>query len=365
MKYIVYQTVNIQNGKIYIGVHKTLNPDKFDGYLGNGVYVNKSATYMNPKTPFQFAVKKYGVNNFKRIVLFVYDSEEDAYAKEENIVDLDFIKNKNTYNIAIGGNIPRRILSYPIHQFNSEGILVKSWDYLQDASDFFNVASESFYNAIRCKEKLHGFYWSRNKEINIEEYSNPTNKVLVYQYDQEGNCLAMFNSIYEASKITGLESKRISEAIKMQSLVNGQYYYSSKLYDVFTPSPRKSLKNTTVYLYTLQGDFIKEFKKVSELQKYLNVNSYNVLYRAIHGQNGIYKDYQILLEFKGDKIDKAESKKTKPKQIDVYDLTGNLLETCDSIQEASKKYNVKTSGINRVIRGVAKTSGGYIFKKHN
>jgi hypothetical protein len=35
-KYIVYQTINLVNNKIYIGVHRT-NPDIFDGYIGNGV----------------------------------------------------------------------------------------------------------------------------------------------------------------------------------------------------------------------------------------------------------------------------------------------------------------------------------------
>ena len=36
MKYIVYKTTNLINGKIYIGVHRT-NPDIFDGYIGCGV----------------------------------------------------------------------------------------------------------------------------------------------------------------------------------------------------------------------------------------------------------------------------------------------------------------------------------------
>ena len=54
MKYIVYQTTSKVNNKIYIGVHKTENPDVFDGYLGNEVYIYRPSSYMHPKTHFQF-----------------------------------------------------------------------------------------------------------------------------------------------------------------------------------------------------------------------------------------------------------------------------------------------------------------------
>ena len=37
LKYIVYLTINLCNGKFYFGVHKT-NPDVFDGYIGGGIY---------------------------------------------------------------------------------------------------------------------------------------------------------------------------------------------------------------------------------------------------------------------------------------------------------------------------------------
>ena len=55
--WIVYQTTNLVNNKIYIGVHKTKNPFEFDGYLGNGIYINQSATYIYAKTKMEAAVK--------------------------------------------------------------------------------------------------------------------------------------------------------------------------------------------------------------------------------------------------------------------------------------------------------------------
>ncbi len=64
MKYIVYCTTCTINGKIYIGVHKTENPDIFDGYIGNGIEIGWNIK--NPKTAFQNAVKKYGYSKFKK-----------------------------------------------------------------------------------------------------------------------------------------------------------------------------------------------------------------------------------------------------------------------------------------------------------
>jgi hypothetical protein len=40
MKYIVYQTLNKVNNKIYIGVHQTENPEIFDGYYGCGITIS-------------------------------------------------------------------------------------------------------------------------------------------------------------------------------------------------------------------------------------------------------------------------------------------------------------------------------------
>ena len=88
--YIVYQVTNIVNNKIYIGVHKTKNPDIFDGYIGGGMYVNNPSSYAKPNSPYQYAMKKYGPSKFKRTVLKVFETAEEAYNLEAEIVNPSF-----------------------------------------------------------------------------------------------------------------------------------------------------------------------------------------------------------------------------------------------------------------------------------
>jgi group I intron endonuclease len=88
MYYLIYKITNTLNGKIYIGSHKTKKID--DGYMGSGRYLNSS-------------INKYGLNNFSKEILFVFDNAKDMYAKEAEIVNEDFLAEENTYNLKKGG----------------------------------------------------------------------------------------------------------------------------------------------------------------------------------------------------------------------------------------------------------------------
>ena len=68
MKYIVYCTTNIVNGKIYVGVHETISPDKFDYYLGNGIYANKPSTYNHPKHIFSMLFRNTVLLNLEDLL---------------------------------------------------------------------------------------------------------------------------------------------------------------------------------------------------------------------------------------------------------------------------------------------------------
>lgn len=88
--YYIYRITNLINGKTYIGQHKYKKLD--DSYMGSGVYLAK-------------AKNKYGIENFKKEILYsriqyketADDMERFAIAKERAI-------GKAEYNIADGGN---------------------------------------------------------------------------------------------------------------------------------------------------------------------------------------------------------------------------------------------------------------------
>lgn len=88
MHFIIYKTTNTTNGKIYIGKHKTSNLD--DGYVGSGKNL-------------KHAIAKYGIENFTKEVLFIFDNEAEMNSKEAEIVNEEFILREDTYNICIGG----------------------------------------------------------------------------------------------------------------------------------------------------------------------------------------------------------------------------------------------------------------------
>lgn len=360
MKYIVYCTTNKINNKIYIGVHATENPDIFDGYIGNGVKISMPSTYMKPRTQFQAAVKEFGTSAFSRKTLYIFDTEEDAYLKEKEIVNYDFIKLNTNYNMILGGGGLRP--TNPIYQFDINGKLVKKWETLEQAQEFFNCTINAFKTALHFREKLFGFYWNKEENIDITTFSNGSEKKRVYKYNRDGKMVDEFESMLECSKHENISTSSLVTAIQAEALVKKEFYYSYSVYETFRQKPRISLKGKKFYLYTLKGEYITTYNTVKELMEFMGVKSNASVLDVINRRNGLYKTYQIKTEY-FEKIPPIENK-SKAKKVDVYDKIGNLIKTCDSVQKAAKEFNAKVSSINRVLRGLANTTAGYVFKFH-
>lgn len=84
----IYKTTNLLSGRYYIGMHSTDNLD--DGYMGSGKRVKAS-------------IKKHGVTNHKFEILEFFNSREELALREEELVTMKEVINKECMNLKVGG----------------------------------------------------------------------------------------------------------------------------------------------------------------------------------------------------------------------------------------------------------------------
>lgn len=191
MNYIVYETINLINHKVYFGVHHT-NIEYFDGYLGSGMALKQ-------------AVKKYGRNNFKRIILkvlpFSESGKQEAFDIERKIVNKHVVASKYTYNLSLGGQGEDKLhhtLCKSVYQFDLNGNLIKCYKSATiAASNFTNPKSARVAICNVCTKitrKAFGFYWSYTNKFDYKPYGTS-----VAKYNDEGVFLKSYKTIKEAA----------------------------------------------------------------------------------------------------------------------------------------------------------------------
>ena len=87
----VYITINLKNGKMYIGAHRG---SEQDGYLGSGKLFLK-------------ALKKYGREMFEQRILSFAENEDNLFDLEKKFIfEYNAVEDKNFYNTTAGGKNP-------------------------------------------------------------------------------------------------------------------------------------------------------------------------------------------------------------------------------------------------------------------
>lgn len=94
MKYYIYKIINKLNGKAYVGQHKIpTKPESFRRYMGKGIAIRE-------------AIKKYGKENFDKIILEEIEDDEKhslVSEREKFWITNEETKYPNGYNISEGG----------------------------------------------------------------------------------------------------------------------------------------------------------------------------------------------------------------------------------------------------------------------
>lgn len=269
LKFIVYITINLCNGKFYIGVHKT-NPDTWDGYIGCGIY--RESNIKPHCKGFHKAVKKYGYTNFKRTTIAVFPNTKkgmiDAYNLEHQIVTKKLITSKQCYNLSVGGKGScNEEVKKPVYQFSFEGKLLNIFDSAWDAARFLNTnnlvncVKAIRNNCLGTTKSSYGFYWSYSNE-----FIKPINTKLtaVAQYTVLGKFIRSFNSIAEAEET--LQITNVYQAISKNYLSGGYQwrYFNNDVSDI-EPLINTNSKNNILKIKMIN-------KKTLEETKYNSVN---------------------------------------------------------------------------------------------
>lgn len=356
MKYIVYLTTNIKNNKIYVGVHETENPEIFDGYLGNAVNRNRPSTIKNPKEPFQYAVKKYGFDSFRRSIIKVFDTRQEALDLEAEIVNEDFIKREDTYNITLGGGMPP-LLNKVIYQYSLDGDFIREWKSIHEAAENLSISESAIGKAVLYKRTSAKYLWSDCKydKLNISEYNKYSPETIVYCYFSDGLYYKMFSSMSECCKELNCCLSNVQRALKIGTSIGG-FYLSDKLYTIFE-KPKSVRLSGEVHQYNLDGTYIKSYSSIKEAEQSLNMKLSGVN-DAIKLNNSYYKGFLWVRGEKLDSIAPYKEPKSKARKIGQYTMEGELVKVFNTLRECRKKF----PNVSKVLNGSANHCHNFKFK---
>lgn len=189
MFYTIYKTTNNINGKFYIGKHQTNNLN--DEYMGSGKRIKK-------------AIKKYGIENFTKEILFIFESEEEMNLKEKELVTEEFVKREDTYNLCPGGHggfgyINSNIMTDDLRKAISLlGLLSPN-----------NYGSTGYKHTKESRDKISN-YLKNNKHFENKSHTKETRQLMSNIHKERGNHIGEKNSQYGTCWITnGIINKKV------------------------------------------------------------------------------------------------------------------------------------------------------------
>jgi len=136
----MYKTINKINNKFYIGVRQSIIEPTLDNYIGSGKRLKDS-------------IKCHGKHNFEKEILYLFNSREEMFTMEKIIVNEEFLKRDDVYNLCLGG------------------LGGDHWSYLPNREEIIDKKRNT---VIEYNSKL-------TKEVRAKKYGNSGEKNPMYE----------------------------------------------------------------------------------------------------------------------------------------------------------------------------------------
>ena len=352
-KYIVYKTINLVNNKIYIGLHKTKDPEIFDGYIGNGVYNTQPYTYEHAKTAFQYAVKKYGPKNFRRYTIAVFDTVEEASDLEEQLVNKKFLERSDVYNMVLGGYFVFNRLK--VYQYDLKGNYINEYKSYADAALKLNCDYTLISYAVRKRSIAKKYLWSNDKleKLDLSQYNlGLNNSINIFVYNIDGKYLGGYKTLAETARKLNSSQGTIKKYAVLGNCFRNKFYFSLVKEDTYDKARSKYLKIRPVYQYDSNGNFITEFNSQLEAEITYKTNITKAIRLKQCDELGYMWGLEKLTIY--NKPNKREKRK-----VGKFTLDNILVKEYESATQAA---NENGTSVWKVLAGTNQTHKQYIYK---
>lgn len=169
---------------------------------------------------FQQAISTYGAAAFNWQQIDTASTINELAQKEKQYI-VEYKAKEKGFNSDAGGGIKKTVYQYSI----ADGSLINSYSSLQNAANAVSAGKTSIGNACNGQTKTcKGYYWSYSL---TEPYVCKTDlrKKTVLQLTTTGEQVAVFESVAEASKATGISKTCISRVCRGERSQSSGYVW--------------------------------------------------------------------------------------------------------------------------------------------
>lgn len=292
----IYKTINLINGKIYVGQKKA---DHFLGpeYLGSGIWFKK-------------ALKKYGKENFEVELLCECDSQKDLNDQECYFISFyNSMDPEIGYNLSEGGQGGRNVIGMEKNHVRS----IQKFEELLNSIDVTYFVA--FYHTHGTQDILDNFNLTSNqyrkliKHLNLSKTKEEINNIIKNSFLEKYGVDNIFKSE---------DFKKHTEKVKEERYGDPKY------------SNRTKYKETCLErygtTYALAAESVKQKTEQTLIEKYGSLENYHTEQQKLANET------------------KKKNKENNPNYfIDQYNKTKEtLIDKYGSLEAARKDMTDKT-----------------------
>ena len=199
--YIIYKVENTENGWVYIGSTTTSVEVRMIDHFTKAE--NQTGHY------FHQEIATYGPASFTWEQIDTASSNDELAQIEKQYIE-QYDSYRNGYNSDSGGGFKKTVYQYSI----DDGTLTGTFDCLDSAARAVSADKKAISKAcLNVNNLYNGFYWSYEyTEPFVPNYDARRKEVI--QMDMEGNIVAVYKSVAEASESTGANRSSIAKCCR-------------------------------------------------------------------------------------------------------------------------------------------------------